>query len=127
MRKILAGLAAIVVLAGCQKGTLITYSVINNSGEQITFTSYYHYNTSGTNSSIVNTGDTRDILILSKSDGTFDEGYKAGTGIDSIVGISNTGKRVMLKMTEPATWSQITTKKQHLHTFTTEVKPKDLK
>src|SRR5690606_1386642 len=115
MRKILSGIFTIIILAGCKKGTTITYSVVNNSGEQITFTSYYDYTGRGSNSTIVNPGDTRDILIMGNGDGKFESNYTAGEDIDSITGISNTGKMLTKDLTEATNWGKVTTKKQHLH------------
>ncbi len=126
MKKILSAIFALVLLAGCKKGTTVTYRIINNSGEQITFTSYYDYSSRGSNSTIVNAGDTRDILIIGKADGSFDSGYKAGQNIDSIVGLSYTNKRVTKDLTKADVWSKSTSKKQHLHNFVTEITTKDL-
>jgi|GEM_PF-4544073 len=127
MKKILTAIFALAVLAGCKKGTTITYRVINNSGEQITFTSYYDYSSMGSNSTIVNAGDTRDILILGKADGNFETGYRAGQDIDSIVGLSYTNKKVTKNLTDAGAWNKSSSKKQHLHTFVTEITAKDLK
>ncbi|MCB9047153.1 MAG: hypothetical protein H6550_13555 [Chitinophagales bacterium] len=127
MKKILTGVFALMILAGCKKGTTITYRVINHSGEQITFTSYYDYSSRGSSSAIVNNGDTRDILIMGKADGSFESDYQAGEYIDSIKGISNTNKMVTKDLTKASNWSKVTTKKQRLHTFTAEIKAADLK
>lgn len=126
MKKILFAVIAVTTLAACKKGTTITYRITNNSGEQISFTTYYNYSTAGTHSAIVNNGDTREILIISKTDGRFDKGYDAGDGIDSIVGITHTGKRLHKDLANGAHWSKVTTKKQRLHTLTTEIAPKDI-
>ena len=126
MRQILFAILTITLFAACKKGTTITYRVINNSGEQINFISYYDYSGAGTHSAIVNNGDTRDILILSKADGSFDKGYTAGDGIDSIVGITNTGKTVIKDLGDAGTWSKVTTRKQRLHNFTTEITTEDI-
>lgn len=126
MKQILFAVLAILLFAACKKGTTITYRVINHSGEQISFTSYYNYSGTGTHSAIVNNGDTREILILSKADGSFDEGYTAGEQVDSIVAITNTGKKVNMDLTNAANWNKVTTKKQRLHTFTAEITSKDI-
>ena len=127
MKKILYGACAIILLAGCKKGTTITYRVINKSGEQISFTSYYNYTATGVSSTIVNNGDTRDILIMGKGDGSFEKGYTAGKYIDSIKGWSFTGKTVSKNLSDASNWTKVTNTKQNLHSFTTEVSPKDLK
>lgn len=127
MKKILLGAFAIAALAGCKKGTTITYRVINNSGEQITFTSYYNYTGSGISSTVVNAGDTRDILIMGKADGGFEDGYTAGKYIDSITGLTYTNKKVIKNLTNEGNWSKVTSNKQNLHSFTTEITAKDLK
>lgn len=127
MKKILLGVFAIVMLAGCKQGTTISYRVINNSGEQISFTSYYNYTSSGSSSAIVNNGDTREILILGKKDGKFESDYIAGEYIDSITGLSNTNKMLTKDLTNKANWSKTTTTKQHLHSFTAEITAADLK
>ena len=127
MKKLVLAATAIVALAACKKGTTITYRVTNNSGEQLTITSYYNYNSQGTSSSVVNSGETRDIMILSKSSGSFESGYAAGQDVDSVTGYSNTGKMLAKDLSKEANWSKSTSKKQHLHTFTTEITAQDLK
>lgn len=127
MKKILLGVFAVALLAGCKKGTTIIYRVINNSGEQITFTTYYNYSSPGSSTAIVNNGDTRDILILGKADGNFESGYTPSDYIDSIKAKTSTNKMVTKVLTETGSWTLVTSKKQHLHTCTTEITPKDLK
>lgn len=121
MKKIFTGILAIALLSGCKKGTTITYQVINNSGEQVTLTSYYSYNSKGQQSTIINNGDTREIMILSKADGGFEENYTAGSDVDSITGKSNEGKTLIRDLSKENCWRKVSNKKHNQHTFTTEL------
>lgn len=126
MKKILQGIIVILALSGCKKGTTITYHVINNSGEQVSIVSYYNYNSRGQEATVINNGDERDIMILSKPDGSFDRNYKACQGIDSITGISSSGKIMVKDLMNPNSWKELTTSRQRLHTFTASLNAKDL-
>lgn len=126
MRKILPLLIAVLFVAACNKGTTITYKVINNTGEQLTIVSYYSHYTQGKQSTVINNGDTRDIMILSTADDKFEEGYTAGTGIDSVTGSTNTGKILTKNLALQNSWNRSSNKKQGLHNFTTVLSANDI-
>ena len=127
MKQVLLAAITILVLTGCHKGTTIVYRVINHSGEQVTFTSYYNYNYGPREHvAIVPAGETRDILLFGKETGRFEDDYTAGKYIDSVKGMSNTDKRLTKNLASAGAWTQVTTKKSGLHNFTTEITAKDL-
>lgn len=126
MKRVLTAIIAVLLFSACEKGTRITYRVVNNSGAQITFLSYYNWGGQRTQSSVVNTGDTRDILIMGNEKGGFEKDYYAGKYLDSIIGTTNNNKVVVKDLTAKSTWVKTTNGKQGRHVFTTEILPKDI-
>ncbi len=126
MKNLLLSVLSIVLLTACQKGTTITYTVTNNTGEQITFNTSYYYTAQRTYQTVLNNGETRDILVFGKNEGGFEGGYYAGQYIDSIVGITNTNKRVTKNLLNTDIWHKVSSAKNGTHFFSTTLTENDI-
>lgn len=126
MKRLILSALSILLLTACEKGTSITYTVTNNTGEQITFNTSYYYTAQRTYQAVLNNGETRDILVFGKNDGGFESGYYAGQYIDSITAITNTGKTVNKNLLDADIWHKVSSSKNGTHYFRTTLNPEDI-